>query len=232
MLFTWCQGSHIGASIPQRMEFYFKATFSFQLALDKLGWSWNERKSWFLMCLWHHRGRNMVHAANKGKRSSINGIAMAERAALNNLRKRTTSFPGSLFQRLKEAEKRDPGNEVGKRRWRQRSEYTIFVRVLRHPLLSYTNLSFVGVKKKKNTWPLIVLEKTTNRNWKFYWKHIIFLFQLNDLSNTDMKKSLPLTLLAMILFCNQSGVLFKSKRQVLNSFLCADLILECALHDV
>ena len=25
----------------------------------------------------------------------------------------TTSFPGSLFQRLREEEKRDPGNEVG-----------------------------------------------------------------------------------------------------------------------
>ena len=29
-----------------------------------------------------------------------------------NERFNTTSFPGSLFQRLREAEKRDPGNEV------------------------------------------------------------------------------------------------------------------------
>jgi len=42
------------------------------------------------------------------------------------------------------------------------SENTIFVRVLQHPLLSKTNLSFVGVKKK--TWPLIVREKRKNRN--------------------------------------------------------------------
>ena len=34
-------------------------------------------------------------------------------SACMNCRQVTTSFPGSLFRRLREAEKRDPGNEVG-----------------------------------------------------------------------------------------------------------------------